>query len=94
MTTILQIIVWLLLMYLAGKLSNYIELKLPSSPYVRISNLLFDKGVRGLANEVISVLVTLIFFGLTLMLASLYVVLSWVFIDWGFNLLGLGRYQN
>ena len=90
MTIILQIIVWLVLMYFSGKLTDYVDLKLPSSPYARISNLLFDKGVKGLANDVISGLVTLILFWLTVILGLLYVILSWFFIDWCFNFLGLG----
>jgi|DEB0MinimDraft_10_1074344.scaffolds.fasta_scaffold260363_2 hypothetical protein len=90
MTIIFQIIVWLLLIYFTRKLTEYFGYKELSNPYVSISNFLFDKGVEGLANDVISGLVTLILFWLTVSLGLLYVVLSWVFIGWGFNLVGLG----
>jgi hypothetical protein len=90
MTIVLQIIAWLVLMYFSGKLTDYIDLKLPSSPYARISNLLFDKGVKGVTNDIISGLLTFILFWLTVIVGLLYVVLSWFLIDWGFNFLGLG----
>lgn len=83
LVSILQVILWASLLYFTGKVVNPLADKI-HFPHARVSNFLFDKGIQGFANEIISGLTIVVLFLLLVWTVLSYVVFSYYVIDYVF----------
>lgn len=81
--SILQVILWVALLYFTGKVVNPLADKI-HNPYVRVSNFLFDKSIQGFANDIISGLIIVVLLLLLLWTILCYVFVSYYVIDYVF----------
>jgi hypothetical protein len=83
MIVLLQIILWILLMYITSKVVNR-RIDSVHSPFYVISNMLFDKGMQGPMNDIISGFITFVLFILLFATVSIYAIGSLALIDYVF----------
>jgi len=83
MIILLQIILWVLLIYVTSKVVNPLTDKI-INPFQSISNMLFNRGIDGVANEIISYLIIIFLFLLNYLTVIFYLIVSFALIDFAF----------